>query len=444
MVQAVGVQEQSMFCQYPMTKTTNSMERVNPSSRSGRCREMVDGKDDKLHNNGGAVECSINVEKVIQMICKEGGHFVDTSNFALAIYDERNGVLDFSVIVDQGERADPCSVQVSNKQGFISLVFDSPDPLLIQDLSKTGFAFETDPICPARPIRSWLSAPIRSPVLSSAGTQGIIIIWSDQPNAFDGQQSQLLCELGTLAGTIVDNSQSLKSEDDRSDKDVAAEQEWAAEVEKRVREELACDLHDGPIQLVSGIVMCLDFCRHILDKDPALLPEQLSCMQEMAERAAHQMRAMLVGLRPTMLGAEGLQAALQAFVECQQKAIKTTKLTLDTETYQPGGKLSRQGAKVEAVVFNIAKEAVNNALKHARASHIEVRLEETPVALRAIIADDGEGFDVDVAMNVYRQSGSMGMINMRERSRLVNGELEINSTPGQGTRITLVVPKVLI
>jgi signal transduction histidine kinase len=70
-----------------------------------------------------------------------------------------------------------------------------------------------------------------------------------------------------------------------------------------------------------------------------------------------------------------------------------------------------------------------------------VRLKETPAAIYAIIVDDGQGFELDKIRRYYEQQGSLGLVNIRERAELIGGEITMNSVPGQGTHISVYVPK---
>ncbi|RPI27892.1 MAG: hypothetical protein EHM70_17335, partial [Chloroflexota bacterium] len=95
----------------------------------------------------------------------------------------------------------------------------------------------------------------------------------------------------------------------------------------------------------------------------------------------------------------------------------------------------------QAVVFYIAEEAINNARKHAQASHIWARLKRIEVDLALLeIADDGVGFNVGTVDAYYDKRGSLGMVNMRERAELVNGVIQIDSVEGKGTRIRVLIP----
>ena len=98
--------------------------------------------------------------------------------------------------------------------------------------------------------------------------------------------------------------------------------------------------------------------------------------------------------------------------------------------------LAKQG-----VIFYIAEEAVNNARKHASVEHVLVRLKPAGDEIALLeIEDDGVGFELERVGANYENRGSLGMVNMRERTELVNGLLRIESTPGSGTRIAVLIP----
>jgi signal transduction histidine kinase len=94
----------------------------------------------------------------------------------------------------------------------------------------------------------------------------------------------------------------------------------------------------------------------------------------------------------------------------------------------------------QGVVFFIVEEAVNNARKHAQADNILVRLKRKGDLLRLEVQDDGVGFDVAAVEASYDQRGSLGMVNLRERAEMVNGVLRIDSVPGKGTRVAVIIP----
>jgi signal transduction histidine kinase len=97
----------------------------------------------------------------------------------------------------------------------------------------------------------------------------------------------------------------------------------------------------------------------------------------------------------------------------------------------------------QGVAFYIAEEAVNNARKHAQANTIAIGLKQVETGILLLeIADNGVGFDVKSVTEAYdkRSSSSLGMVNLRERTELVNGLLHIDSAPGKGTRVLVYIP----
>jgi signal transduction histidine kinase len=422
-----------LFRSHPHVKTQVLPARTNGNLCAGSKRFTMS------YNTGSVVESGTHLTEVFWTLVKEGIRLMNVSNFALAVYNDHTGNLAFPWVFYQGERAQPFSVKLSHDQGLVSHVLFSRIPLLIQDLSKTGIEVKTDPICSDQPIRSWLSVPICSPVLTREMAQGVIIVWSHQPNAFTERHLRLLSALGAQAAAVLRNTWPRRT-GDACLESLPVEREQTIEDGKRARRALARDLHDGPIQLVSALAMRLDFCRKVLEKDPTLLPEQITRMQELAERAIYQMRTMLFELRPVVLETQGLGAALRVLVERRQEVVKTPRLSFDLETHRPSGEMTRQDTRTEVAIFAIVQEAVNNALRHAQAGHIEVRLKETPTAIYITVVDDGKGFDMDTVIRSYEGQGSLGMISIRERAELIGGKLDIESVLNQGTRITVSVP----
>lgn len=145
---------------------------------------------------------------------------------------------------------------------------------------------------------------------------------------------------------------------------------------------------------------------------------------------------MLFTLRPLILESQGLNAALQAMAEKMRETYSQNVIINVDEKILEEMEMGKQG-----VIFYIIEEATNNARKHANAPHIWVRLRpyEKEVALLEI-EDDGLGFNVEEVNQSYDKRGSLGMVNLRERTELVNGLLNIDSSPGNGTRVQVYIP----
>ena len=145
---------------------------------------------------------------------------------------------------------------------------------------------------------------------------------------------------------------------------------------------------------------------------------------------------MLFTLRPLVLESQGLVAALESMAEKMRETFgQNVIIQADPRA------IEALETNKQAVVFYIAEEAVNNARKHAKADHIWVRLKMLRDGLSLLeVEDDGVGFDVNAVDSNYENRGSLGMINLRERTELVSGVLRIDSSKGRGTRVQVVIP----
>ncbi len=150
-------------------------------------------------------------------------------------------------------------------------------------------------------------------------------------------------------------------------------------------------------------------------------------LHQVAQQAYQEMRLLIHQLRPLLLEKEGLVAALQQRLACveQRAGLETVLLISD--------KLAPIAPNVSEQLFFIAQEALNNALRHARATMVTVRISQEADCLQFAVADNGRGFDP------LRSSAGLGLTTMRERADLVGGRLTITSVPQQGTTVLVTI-----
>ena len=213
-----------------------------------------------------------------------------------------------------------------------------------------------------------------------------------------------------------------------------SEKKRIIETEEEARKELARDLHDGPTQSIAAIVMRLNFVTSLMRKDPAAALDELRRIEKLAKDTSKEIRGMLFTLRPLVLDSEGLAAAIERVMDQLQD---NCGIQMQLVGGEYGDLLTE---KAQGVVFYIVEEALGNASKHSQANLIEVRLWQEDDLFVCSIADDGVGFNVDAVNENYNARGSLGMLNMSERADLVDGTLRVDSRPGEGTSITLIVP----
>ncbi|MBN1220251.1 MAG: sensor histidine kinase [Anaerolineae bacterium] len=254
------------------------------------------------------------------------------------------------------------------------------------------------------------------------------------------ERSPLQVDTGLL--NLLVNCIAVVLENFRLKEEILVERGRAVEIENQVRKKLADGLHDGPTQLLSAILMHLELCALLVDKDLATLSKELIETKNIAKQAEHQLRTLLFELRPLILETKGLVAAIQSFLERRQNEVtRQTNFTLKIEPHSPDGAISRLEIQVEAALFAIVQEAVNNAIKYAQATNITVYLKETPSNLCVMVTDNGEGFKIDEVMAGCEQRNSLGLVNIRERAELIGGELTVKSIPGRGTFIVVCLPR---
>ena len=197
----------------------------------------------------------------------------------------------------------------------------------------------------------------------------------------------------------------------------------AAQEEERAR--VARDLHDEVNQSLTGLLLRLEATRK---NAPPELAAELAETRALANRAMQELLTLARQLRPTALDDLGLKAALDSHVTQlgRQTGIETS--------FAAEGSLATVPQDVQIVAYRVAQEALSNAVRHSGARHLDVRLRRDAEALELEVVDDGRGFSFEEAAQ------GLGLGGMRERALLVNGTLETESRPANGTRIRLRVP----
>jgi len=198
------------------------------------------------------------------------------------------------------------------------------------------------------------------------------------------------------------------------------------EQEKLTTNKLALALHDQLGQTLTAARLMLD---HQMNQHPT---ESGTRMGALLGQAMEQVRSLLMDLRPPMLEENGLGPALQNEIDRVQPQGSFCDITLDaTEGFMD----TRWPAEVEYAFFMIAREAISNALAHAKPDLIQVFLRQEPHGLIMEVVDDGQGFSPETG---GARAGHLGLIGMRERAAAVNARLSFSSLIGDGTRVSLM------
>ncbi|MFZ5828419.1 MAG: histidine kinase [Bacillota bacterium] len=205
-----------------------------------------------------------------------------------------------------------------------------------------------------------------------------------------------------------------------------------AEVEER--NHIAREIHDTLAQGLTGIALQFEIAQMFRETQPEKADRAIARGLELARANLEQARRSVLELRASALGAESLPEALaEAVRQAAGDAGATGHFRLDG-AYRP------LPARVETMLYRIAQEALHNAVKHARASHLEAVLSLSATEACLTLQDDGVGFDPASLPPTGGERGGFGLTGMRERARLVGGELQVEGSQGLGVRVRVRVP----
>jgi signal transduction histidine kinase len=242
-------------------------------------------------------------------------------------------------------------------------------------------------------------------------------------------ESKLLDDLAGQAGLVLSNARLTAELQARLEEITARAQELRASRQRIVvaqdeeRRRLERNIHDGAQQHLVALAVKLRLAHGILGKDPVKGAATLLEIRGQVDDAVETLSALALGIYPPVLEEHGLVAALEA-----QARLGTVPVVLDAE------RADRLPIDLEAAVYFVCLEALQNAAKYANASRVDVRLRKEDGTLRFEVDDDGDGF-VQSA-----NGGGTGLAGMRDRLAVFGGTVEIDSAPGRGTAVRGSVP----
>jgi PAS domain S-box-containing protein len=198
------------------------------------------------------------------------------------------------------------------------------------------------------------------------------------------------------------------------------------------RRRIAREMHDQFGQQLTVLLLKLGMLKEDCGEQKGLR-EQVETLEEVARQLDEDVDFLVWELRPTALDDLGLQVALTNFA---QNWSKHFGIPVDVLTH--GVEKEFSTSEIDTVLYRIAQEALNNVAKHARAASVTILLEGRADAVSLIIEDDGVGFDAENTSGANDKG--LGLVGIRERAALVGGTAEVESQPGEGTRVIVRIP----
>ncbi len=306
--------------------------------------------------------------------------------------------------------------------GIESRNIEAPYPVadtFVETMFRHGSSLRIDDVQlldEADPLAAYVEANTRSAlaVLLPAGGQsmGVMLAQSMTPDSYTEEDEKILEMLAAHAATALENAQLYQ-----------VVQRSAADKE---RQRLARHLHDSVTQSLYSLALMSNGWAAMSEKGELKNPvESFRQLEGLSVQALSEMRLLIHQLRPPVLEKTGLVGALQERLEAVEHRVGLeTKLLTE-------GDVEGLPQHVEEEFFHISQEALNNALRHADASNIQIRIEVENGSARLAVEDDGRGFDPT------ESNGGLGLITMRERAESLGGDFKLTSDDDHGTVVEI-------
>lgn len=205
------------------------------------------------------------------------------------------------------------------------------------------------------------------------------------------------------------------------------------EAQEEERRHLARQMHDGPAQALTNLILQAEIVERLYDSNPEAARGELGNLKNAVTATFQQIREFIFDLRPMMLDDLGLVPTLRRYVQAfEGKTGVATSVNLL-------GKEKRLPNHAEVVVFRGVQALLDNVQRHASATHAQVILNVEEGRVTVAVEDDGSGFNPDeVLEGAQRRRG--GLVSLRERVRMLGGDLTVESAIGRGTRVRFQIP----
>ena len=366
---------------------------------ASRTRELA-----ALYDVTAAASSSLDLSTVLERSLEHVLKAMGAEVGAIHLLDEQSCVLTLAVCRGFSPDQVKAAISVPLDLGLAGWVIEHEKPLFIPNIAEAARPLL---VVPAAVDQAYIGVPIET----RGHKLGLLSVVGERGRQFNTGEVALLASIADEVSLAIENAW------------LHERTEQLAVMEERNR--LARELHDSVTQLLYSLTLFAEAGQRMLKaKDFDRAEQYLHRLGETAQQAHKEMRLLIYELRSPVVEEEGLVNALQHRLDTVEKrAGLDACLEIDGNIQLP--------AIVADGLFRITLEALNNALKHAAATHVSVRLQETNRQITLEVMDNGKGFDPQSVKN----GGGLGLANMQERAAQLGGWLEVSSKPGRGTCI---------
>jgi signal transduction histidine kinase len=356
------------------------------------------------------VAANLSVDDVLQKLVDAARELAGARYAALGIPDGAGGFRRF-LVAGMSDELIGSMGPLPRTHGMLAAMLHQTQPYRTEDIHEDrrfrGWWPRQHP-----DMRSFLGVPITLPDGTIIGA--FYLTEKEHSDAFDAEDQELIELLAAHASIAITNARLYEQSRELS---ILSE-----------RNRLALELHDVVSQKLFSVMLTAEAAATQIDQDPTAARAQLERLRGLTKEALDELRSLILGLRPPELERDGLEGTLRKEVEMVARTHGTdVELEVDPSFASDGGER-------ELALLRIAHEALYNAVRHAKAEHVVVRLSSDHDKPVVEVTDDGIGFDPD-ASDI--RSRHLGLTSMEERARELDGRLRIKSSPGRGTTVRI-------
>ena len=399
-----------------------------------RLRQHAEEKLKAIHDIHQAMTSTTDLPGILHTILEKTDVFLPQAAAHIVLLDSATGKIQPSVCRNMDEtrwRAEFESVEHALERRIL----ESKTRRIIRNIHENTPVLNSEFYCP-QGFFSYLGVPLTV----RGETIGVFSFFTRQEHDFTDKEIDFAETLAAQAGLAVCNSR-LSQENRRLSNDLLSDENQIRKLMTRLftaqdeeAKRIARVLHDETGQLLTAVYISLDqTAKHLTPAKRAQLAEA----KELLDQVEDRLRSLSHELYPAILEELGFVASLE-YLAGQMSKRSGIRITVDSQLQ------ARLSSLSELTLYRVVQEALNNTVRHARATNAHIRLLEDQKSVYCSIRDDGIGFDVEaVSRRVETDNARLGLDAMRERVSAVDGTLQILSAPGLGTDLHIEIPKAV-
>jgi two-component system, NarL family, sensor histidine kinase DegS len=274
------------------------------------------------------------------------------------------------------------------------------------------------------------SEEVRTVYDTAMETQQRLFVMRGQLEKLQGDQAHLERYVGMLERLKIAVSDG-GAGGGKSDRSGSSSVEMLVNVQEAERQRLSRQMHDGPAQALSNFILQTEIALKLFDIDAVQARSELGNLKVAAMSTFQKVRNFIFELRPMMLDDLGLSPTIVRYADMFKE-----QAGVEVSVTVTGSSERRMESYIEVMVFRAMQELLSNAVDQNQATLVKIQLDMGDTLVKLFMDDNGKGFDTDA----LGKEENLGLKLIKERTEMLGGTFELNSSPGKGARVTLSIP----